>query len=331
MSDASRYSRYFYHCFPQWFGTTNEQDTPSREAAVATLRLMFRWGLLLTPETVVFHGEPTMGDDIKPIRIGQRRICFTELAPHEVPDHADAFGPLALEFDQDSLRKLGAMPVFYIPQALSHDPQEDRLALVGQTFVHRLSETYRILTNLADIESKSRDYPPHELVPLEPKKLSDLVHIPAQILQSMLAGLTVETQPLREQASAINFLSRLFYPADGAPVSRVAGDDTRLGYYREREWRILANVWFADWRQDQQPSQESANEIARLVEGSFSPYVRKRIDDGAAFVGACRILVHVANRPVMAFVRRILAPVCLKEDVQRLCDEFGFTGSVVSY
>ena len=327
----SRYSSHFYHCFPQWLGTSDIDELPGKKAALITLRLMFRWGLLLTPEKIEFPGEPFRDADRKPpVRIKQNRICFTELAEHEVPDHANAFGPIALEFGQRTLRKLGAMPVFYIPQAYSENPEEDGLALVGQTFVYRLFETYQILSDLVEIEKEIRDLPRSKLVTLSHKELSESFHIHAQSLNDFFDYLTQGRQPLCEQASAINVLSCLFYPTDAKTTPRICAGDTRLAYYREREWRILGNVLFANHPQDQRIPEEAANEIAAFVNNSYSPYEKKCID-GSKFVRHCNILAELDNIPVISHVRRILVPYSLKCDVQKLADEYGFEGSITSY
>src|SRR4051812_35443566 len=70
--------RYFYHCFPQWIAQAGEG------AATAVLDSMFRWGLLLTPEEIVFKGETFRDAKPRPdIKVLQRRFCLTELAEHE--------------------------------------------------------------------------------------------------------------------------------------------------------------------------------------------------------------------------------------------------------
>ena len=81
------------------------------------LRAIRRTGLVLAPELVEWTAPVSIGNPT-PIRLLQQRICFTELQPHELPAHSERFGPFAIEFDVTALRRAGALPVVYMPQAL---------------------------------------------------------------------------------------------------------------------------------------------------------------------------------------------------------------------
>jgi hypothetical protein len=98
-----RDERFFYHCFPR-----RHRSSESVSHGIEVLSSMLKSGLLLTPEVIRW------GNGGKTLYHLQRRICFTELSPSELPDHADDFGPFALEFSIDALRELSGMPVFYV-------------------------------------------------------------------------------------------------------------------------------------------------------------------------------------------------------------------------
>ena len=84
---------------------------------------------MLAPEIVEWHIPPGLSIGVaSPLRLFQQRICFTELSPDELTNHSETFGPFAMEFDIGALRRAGALPVIYMPQALS---ENDHLALIG--------------------------------------------------------------------------------------------------------------------------------------------------------------------------------------------------------
>ena len=111
------------------------------------LRAIQRTGLILAPEVVEWTTPVSIGS-LSPIRILQQRICFTELHRSELPAHAERFGPYAIEFDVTTLRRSGALPVIYMPQALS---EHDHLALLGPLIVNHLGHIERTLRSLNDL------------------------------------------------------------------------------------------------------------------------------------------------------------------------------------
>lgn len=110
-ADAATQARFFYHSFPRRGKNTDKEI----EKACKILALIRDEGLLLTPEITKWQYSHADGSLPRKQEIFQRRISFTELAPRELPRHADEFGHFALEFKIDVLRGLGAVPVFYIP------------------------------------------------------------------------------------------------------------------------------------------------------------------------------------------------------------------------
>ena len=74
---------------------------------------------MLTPQLIEWK-QPSAGKSASRVfPVLQKRVCFTELALHELPQHAEKFGHFALEFEIDTVRRLGAVPVFYVPQPTS--------------------------------------------------------------------------------------------------------------------------------------------------------------------------------------------------------------------
>jgi hypothetical protein len=84
-------------------------------------------GLVLVPEFIEWR-QPISGGRLRTFPILQRRVCFTELSPAELPQHGERFGHFAIEFDSTTIRELGGIPVFYIPQP-DGDPSGNALGV----------------------------------------------------------------------------------------------------------------------------------------------------------------------------------------------------------
>lgn len=293
---------------------------------------MFKWGLLLTPEEIVFRGEPFRDEaDAPPVRILQKRLCLSELAEHELPDHAQLFGPVALEFDQPTVRRIGGMPVVYIPQPLSSHPQHDYFALVGQTFVYRLSEIYQVIADLADLDRHLKELPPDEVAVTLTHRERDVHHeYPTVLLRAFLENLTYKRQPLAQLASSLQLLGCFFYPTDAPAPDRLGEQDGRLAYYREREWRVVSDLYFGGAPLDEELPEDARNEVAATITGSFSPYKCCRID-GHSFTHDCKIVRRFGDESIMNLVRRILVPRDIRVEVEKLARLHGYKGHVAQY
>jgi hypothetical protein len=331
-TNGNQFTRYFYHCFPQWVGLPDGALAPSYDSALTILSLMFKWGLLLTPEQIIFKGEPLKNEESAPaIRIMQRRLCLTELAEDELPQHAQVFGPIALEFDQATLRRIGGMPVVYIPQSLSADPEGTNFALIGQTFVYRLFEIYQLLADLAEIDEHIKQLSPSEVsITLAHPKRGCEREYPVDLLQHFFENLTYRRQSLTQLSSALRVLGCFFYPTDAAPRCRLRDEDGRLAYYREREWRIVSDLYFGGAPLDEDLPCDAGAEIAAVFGGSTSPYQNKSID-GPDFTHLCKILRTFCGESIMNCVRRILVPEEMTSDLEKLAQTYGYKGIVAQY
>lgn len=135
--------RYFYHSFPR---RTEGQDVNAKGLSI--LRSLAASGLLLTPEKTVWSEFTNDGGRAQPVEVFQKRACFTELAPTELSGHASLFGPFTIEFEIETLRLLGAIPVFYLP---SPGTEERGLGGVSAALIARMAEIQQVLSRLAAI------------------------------------------------------------------------------------------------------------------------------------------------------------------------------------
>ena len=237
--------RFFYHSFPRRRECETRSETANRGWGI--LQSIKNRGLILAPEVVEWHTPVSLGTP-NPIQILQRRICFTELSPQELPEHSERFGPFALEFDATVLRCFGALPVIYMPQALS---EKDQLALLGPFVVGHLGQIQGALESLNRLAQLDD---PTYLQSLRAKTVEkDCVvtlnnvdksggtvqtfRVPWQAIKDILRFIGFETAPFSAMLGVTSIAQALFYPTDDEY------HDQQLGYYRQREWRITADYF----------------------------------------------------------------------------------------
>ena len=237
-------TRYFYHSFPR--RRDGEPQNKIIERGWAILQSIRRLGLILAPEIVEWRTPVSIGSP-SPIQLLQQRICFTQLSRYELEEHSKCFGPFAIEFDAMALRRAGALLVIYMPQALS---KEDHLALLGPLIVSHLDhirhtlEQLKSLNQFKDPEYIQKHYPGANrmaddcMVMLkngdELRGILQEFQVPWSAIRDFLSFLGFENAPFGAMVGAVSLAQSLFYPTDDEHI------DERLGYYRQREWRITA-------------------------------------------------------------------------------------------
>jgi len=228
------------HSFPRRKSGENEGATLER--ALKILTLIRAVGLVLAPEAVEWDLQQlTPGRE--PLRILQRRLCLTELSPTDLPDHSDVFGPLALSFDIERLRDAGAMPVIYVPQGVGSP-----LSLLGTFCVNGVHHTKYVLRQLqqlrelSDPESAAKSsgmaVAPNYTLNLQNTDSSGHVvtsySLPAVQVQNILQHVGFNNIPFDHSIGVLGVFLSLFCPTDNLHLGEP------LGYYRQREWRLIA-------------------------------------------------------------------------------------------
>ena len=262
--------RFFYHSFPRPRRGETLIETASRGWAI--LQFMKKLGLILAPEVVEWHTPVSLGTP-SPIQILQRRICFTELSPQELSGHSTRFGPFALEFETTTLRRVGALPVIYMPQALS---EQDHLALLGPFVVSHLGQirhTLELLNQLGqlDIPAYVQNLGENVLaddcmVVLrngdESRGTVQESQVPWKAIRDLLSFIGFETAPFNAMTGATSIAQALFYPTDDDH------HDQELGYYKQREWRITADYYVNESPRGRS-LQDEEKELLRELDESF--------------------------------------------------------------
>lgn len=196
--------------------------------------------------------------EYRTITIKQRRICFTELARSQVKEHGKTFGPFSLEWRIDALRRLGALPVIYVPQHLKDDRE---FSAVGATIVAELADIKYTVSQLHQL-SKLTD-PQYLLAHLAPEATSvaedyffDLrntdaqekvvasYQVPSRSIKDILSYIGYRNAPFDLMVGVLSLVQNLFCPTDDEK------HDRPLEYYRQREWRLSAGLALKGISQD---------------------------------------------------------------------------------
>ena len=310
--------RYFYHSFPSRGG---EGLPATYSKRLKILSSIANHGLLLAPEDIEWRENLSNGTLGQPLRVFQKRVCFTELAPAELGEHALRYGPFALEFDIQTLRRLGGMPVFYIPRSLGTDIGFEG---IGPTLLARLAEIQKVLTRLVQIE---------ELVNMTPDKdqllsVTRYADVMAQLwcsggaAEDLLSYLNSGTQKLPMLLNTIKALSGLFYPTEDQ------GDTDLLGYYREREWRII-DAWM---RKGQRVSQSLSNDEVQLlldIDHEYFGTLVKFPTGEYTRAEQSQMLRYLNEEPVLAYARRLIVPEAAINEARHVVAEAAQTIDVV--
>jgi hypothetical protein len=233
--------RSLFHSFPRPKGRSADEVT---KLGLAILRNTFDVGLVLAPEVVTWkhqHGEPTT--------ILQRRMCFTELAASELPEHAQAFGPFALRFSPEKLRAAGAMPVIYAPQELPGHPASviaefcvkaawhTKYVLESLEGLRKIAETLGTGTYNGSPVDKDATIDLNNVTP-EGTRVNEFKIKPADVA-ALMTHIGYRNIPFAHSIAMLGIYENMFYPTDNAY------SDDMLGYYRQREWRlVLSNFEF---------------------------------------------------------------------------------------
>lgn len=223
--------RHFYHSFPRVRPGDSREHTI--QAGFKILKAIQQIGFVLAPEVVVWKQSLEDGHS-RTITLRQRRICFTELARAEVEQHGKKFGPFSLELSVDSLRRLGGLPVIYMPQHLKDD---ERFSSVGSTVVaelHDVKYSISILQKLSQL--RGTDFAILENTDEQNNSVA-LYQVPIENIQKLLHFIGYRNAPFELMLGALTHMQSLFYPTDDDL------HDKQLEYYRQREWRLVAGLF----------------------------------------------------------------------------------------
>jgi hypothetical protein len=250
--DTALQKRFFYHSFPRRGKNTDSEI----ERGCKILTLIRDCGLLLTPEVVKWEYPHADGSPPRKNHMVQRRMSFTELAPSQLKGHANEFGHFALEFEIDTLKNLGAIPVFYVPNpGTLASPLGQTLVMQlidAMCLVDRLSKVKKFIESTCTVGSR-QDFT------FGFSDRQKLFSLDVSETQRALEGITHAITPVAMLSLGLEGALNFFYPTDDA-----RDNNGPLKYYRQREWRITGNIGFGGEGLMRLPSPELINALLEL-------------------------------------------------------------------
>jgi hypothetical protein len=267
------------------------------------LESMLTSGFVLAPEVIRWNEFLLGGSPSPTVAILQKRISFTELAFEELPQHAQEFGHFAVEFEIEALRKLGALPVWYLPKAVldNHD-----LEGVGAALVCRLAQVEGLLKRLLTVQE------------IAPAMLRNSKSIPYDIngnrtgvirdgeaALDLVQYLTVGLLPLADLMKAVITVENLFYPADDL---RNLDSPDLLHYYRQREWRIVSNFVSRGEETTRSLSREERETLMEIDASWFSEELEWPAGKRWPRERECVFYPSLGGRRVLDYARNLIVP-----------------------
>jgi hypothetical protein len=240
--------RFFFHSFPR--GAKGETRADQLARGLSILRTIKELGLVLAPE-IVSWSQPIMSGAPRLITHRQQRLCFTELGRSELPEHSKRFGPFSLQFSISTLRRLGALPVIYLPQNVKGDTGLSSAGAVIAATMGDIKYTLNQLHQLSRLKDLDyvKTFPGAETATLvsadcvmnlenrdEAGNVAATYQIPLRHILDFLDYVGFRNAPLELMVGILNLTQSLFYPTDDER------HDDQLAYYRQREWRITAGM-----------------------------------------------------------------------------------------
>lgn len=310
--------RKFFHSFPRPRPSDTSKELNAKGLAI--LRLIKDIGLIVAPETVEWQ-VPLQDGTQRSIKYDQLRICFTELHESELHQHAQRFGPFALEFEIGRLRQMGALPVIYMPQQVSAGD----LSAIGPMLVmeiHHVEATIRMLEQLR-VNTNERELlaanpgatniAPECIVSLRNTEddgaTTNAFAIPIGAIRDVLTFIGFKNAPYAEMMNALGYVKNLFYPTDDAI------HDETLAYYRQREWRICHGLTIANSVNSRPLSDVEKQRVIEIDERFWTTEIGtlpiRRID-------MAQVIPHFGDGPVIDAIARVFVPPETVHDARQL-------------
>jgi hypothetical protein len=307
---------YFYHSFPR----RGHGKPEAVDRGLAVLESILDRGLLLTPEIITIKEQLSNGSSSEPWNMLQKRVSFTDLAPSELLEHAKSFGPFALEWDTQKLVQMGAIPVFYVPTRATPNTLDG----LGNTLLARLGEIQRLLQRLEQLTVRvNQPYWARENLAYRKGGVDiNTFGCPLTAVAVLLQHLSEDIQPLPVLLSSVRALNGYFYPTENLSYGGP------LAYYRQREWRILANISAAGEKVTDEATDEDVAALMNL-DAEFFGKELELLSGRWQVARKCQFYRRFMQQPLIATVRRIIAPESAISSVRSLLQEKGADVEVV--
>lgn len=285
-----------FHSFPRRTRTSSEE----LNVGLKTLCSLVDIGLLLVPERITFPAAFPSDEkgQSSGTSIVQLRACFTLLGEAELLSHSAEFGAFAIECEVEALRRLGAVPVFYIPQPTTTG-ESAGFSVLGNDLVHQVRDVCVLLRELVSLERLLAVVgDEHGRVQLDAAGEVDV-----DMLRRTLNYLRGQKVSFENLYNYCELVANLFYHADS---TRPHGQ-SELQYYCQREWRIISGFGSDDSLLDRPLKVEEVNSLVSLLPWLNSEIVL-RSDRVAPRVSVSRVIDRTHEVPFWHCIKRFIVP-----------------------
>ncbi len=310
-----------FHSFPR-----ARRDETRLESTIKGVRIadsLLKNGLLLAPENfdIPLLNEHGVQDDS--ISFLQSRICFTEIPTSELREHSSTFGEFSLIYDIDDLRRIGGLPVHYVPM-----PIGSHLYGLGAQIIGGLADAARVLDTIVAMRQQMETSPTLRIQwtrTIDGQTVGDGVRFTEEqttILRSFFDEFeSICASPLVATRQKLLAAAACFYPTEHPARGG------RLHYYRQREWRVVE----CGLLNDGAPlAPRATNEQVETLHGIDSDFFSKTINvpserkiggwQTATLADRCRFLSRVADLDVVGLARFLVVPDDLADGFEHRAD-----------
>lgn len=164
----------------------------------------------------------------------------------------------------------------------------------------RLGEVQLLLERLDELHQLAKSTVSHETIRIDaPGGTSTLVG--AGDARTLLDAITTGTQSYETLVSSLRGLAGIFYPIEDLDYTEP------LGYYQQREWRIIANLMWKGEPVTRELTDDEKSAAVAIDDGFF-----EREEDFRTgryrIVDQCRALPSLAGHHALAFAERLIVP-----------------------
>jgi hypothetical protein len=291
--------RYFYHSFPRRGAHTPQEI----DKGCAVLKSIKDFGLAMLPEQIEWT-QPLADGKSRVFPVLQKRVCFTELRPEDLPGHAERFGNFALEFEVPTVRTLGAIPVFYIPQTMGAPEHGNALGMSlfgvthdAVTLIERLASLNAVLNGERPVADKFGYDIGFARSPEGRRKFT----LDSAESKNFLSAMSHALTPWDKMKSGVGALLNFIYPADNVK------DDELMDYYREREWRIACAFAVQDVPVVRTLTGEERTRLLSIDSEFFSRVLKTDTGD-VGMMDASLMHPGIGGKRIVELVRRVIVP-----------------------
>lgn len=302
-----------YHSFPR----TAPPDCDYDEFGLAILNSIIDIGLVLVPEMISMDEHFEDGTS-NTLRIGQKRLCLSDIESGKLWEHSKKFGRFAIEWQHSVAMELGAMPVFYFPEVAKGAVG---LTNLSGTLICRLAETVSLLKTLKDFLDHARESNLELPTPVEQKETGAQLLLDTASTKRLLEHLNANYRGFFELEANIRALAQLFVPTHNSTYT------DSLNYYRQREWRIISDIEARGAATSRELTEAEKKRVASINASFFEKEV-DTITGRDMRINQCRLYLDVDGQHPLAKATAVVVPNSAVRRAEELLERAGIDVSV---